>query len=67
MKFKTLVKNFISNKFLVNQFKGFRFIFLFHDISDSHENHFSKHYSTKIKDFIKFSSLDISAANLSSI
>ena len=64
MKIKSIIKKALSNNFFINKFKGFRFIFLFHDISDENERHFSSHYSTTVIEFKKYISFLNSVFNI---
>ena len=50
---KYIFKKILSNFKLINLFKGQRFIFLYHDISDIDEVHNSHHYSISKKKFIE--------------
>jgi peptidoglycan/xylan/chitin deacetylase (PgdA/CDA1 family) len=49
--FKPRIKSLLANKSFIRVFKGNRFIFVFHDISDPKEPHFSKEYSTPVSRF----------------
>lgn len=48
---KPRIKDIIAIKSLLRIFKGNRFIFVFHDVSDPNESHFSIEYSTPISRF----------------
>ena len=50
---KKLIKFLISNKFFLNFYKGKRYIFLFHDVSNENDLQHSEIYSTNIKYFEK--------------
>lgn len=49
--FKPKIKNVLAIRSFMRIFRGNRFIFVFHDISDSNEPHFSKEYSTPVTRF----------------
>lgn len=48
---KPRIKNLLAIRMFMKMFRGNRFIFVFHDISDSNELHFSKEYSTPVSRF----------------
>ena len=50
---KYIFKKILSNFKLINFFKGQRFIFLYHDVSEINEVHNSSHYSISKKNFIE--------------
>jgi len=48
---KPTIKHVLATKLFIRILKGNRFIFVFHDVSNSNESHYSKEYSTSIARF----------------